>query len=138
MPMDTQVRLTSEQAPSTPSEFAVMCDVPYRKAIGVLNWAILTTCPDIMFAVAMVVHFGANSGPAHWEAIKWIFCYLAGTRDLCLSYSKMRFILEGYMATNSSMAKDWQAISGYVFLINSSAISWSSKHQEIISLSTMG
>jgi hypothetical protein len=127
MPMDTQVCLTSEQAPSTPSEFAVMRVVPYCKAIGVLNWAMLTTHPDIVFAVAMVVHFGANPGPAHWEAVKWIFCYLAGTRDLYLLYSEMRCILEGYMATNSSMAKDWQAISGYAFLINSSTISWSSK-----------
>jgi hypothetical protein len=53
-PMDTQVRLSSEQAPSSPADFAAMRDVPYREAIGTLNWAVLATCPDIMFAVATV------------------------------------------------------------------------------------
>jgi len=35
------------------------------------------------------------------------------------------------------MAKDRHAIMGYTFLINGGAISWSSKRQEIISLSTI-
>jgi hypothetical protein len=121
-PMDTQVHLTSEQAPSTPSEFAVMHNVPYCEAVGALNWAALAMRPDIAFAVATVAHFGANPGPAHWEAVKWIFRYLAGTRDLCLSYSKTRRILEGYADTDGSMAEDRQAISGYAFLIDGGAV----------------
>ena len=106
MPMDTQVHLTSEQAPSTPSEFAMMRDVPYCEAVSALNWAALTTCPDIAFAVAMVVRFGANPGPAHWEAVKWIFHYSAGTRDLCLLYGETRCILKGYVDADGSMAED--------------------------------
>src|SRR6266851_1503262 len=43
-PMNTQVHLTSKQAPSTPAKFTAMHDVPYRKAVGVLNWAVLATC----------------------------------------------------------------------------------------------
>ena len=34
------------------------------------------------------------------------------------------------------MAEDRCAITGYTFLINSGAVSWSSKWQEIVSLST--
>ena len=34
------------------------------------------------------------------------------------------------------MAEDRRAISGYAFLINGGAVSWSSKQQEIVSLST--
>ena len=34
------------------------------------------------------------------------------------------------------MSKDRKAISGYAFLIDSSAVSWASKKQEIVSLST--
>jgi len=64
-PMDTQLHLTLEQAPSTPSEFAVMCDMPYHEAIGVLNWAVLATHPDITFTIAMVVCLGTNPGPTH-------------------------------------------------------------------------
>jgi hypothetical protein len=82
-----------------------MHDVPYRKAIGALNWAALTTRPDIAFTVTTVACFDANPGPAHWEAIKRIFCYLARTRDLCLTYGETCCILEGYADVDSSMAE---------------------------------
>jgi hypothetical protein len=136
MPMDTQVRLTLEQAPSSPAEFAAMRDVLYREAVGTLNWAVLATRPDIVFAVATVARFGANPGPAHWEAVKRIFRYLAGMRDLCLMYGETRRVLEGYADADSSMAEDRCTISGYAFLIDGGAVLWSSKRQEIVSLST--
>jgi hypothetical protein len=53
--------------------------------------------PDIMFTITMVAHFSINPRPMHWEAIKQIFYYLAGTCDLCLSYSKIKHILKGYV-----------------------------------------
>jgi hypothetical protein len=136
-PMDTQVCLTSEQAPLTPSKFAVMHNMPYHEAVGALNWAALAMRPDIVFAIAMVACFGANPGPTHWEAVKQIFCYLAGMHDLCLSYGEMCRVLKGYADTDGLMAKDWHAILGYMFLIDGSAMLWSSKQQEIILLSTM-
>jgi len=122
-PIDTQVHLTSKQAPSTTAKFVAMCDVPYHKAISMLNWVVLAMCLDIVFAIAMVAHFSTNPRPIYWEAIKWIFCYLAGMCDLCLSYSEIRHILKGYTDTDGSMAEDWQAISGYAFLIDSGAVS---------------
>ena len=134
--MDTQVRLTSEHAPATPAKFMAMCNVPYWEAVGALNWAALATRPDIAFAVATVARFAANPGPVHWEAVKRIFRYLAGTRELWLSYGETRRALEGYADADGSMAEDRRAISGYTFLIDGGAVSWSSKRQEIISLST--
>ena len=44
--------------------------------------------------------------------------------------------LEGYVDADGSMAEDRKAISGYAFLVNGGAVSWSAKQQEIISLST--
>ena len=40
------------------------------------------------------------------------------------------------MNVDGSMAEDRKAISGYAFLVNGGAVSWSAKWQEIISLST--
>ena len=135
-PMDTQVRLTSEQAPQSAAEFAAMRDVPYHEAVGVLNWAALATRPDIAFVVATVARFATKPRPAHWEAVKRIYRYLAGTRDLWLSYGETRRTLEGYADADGSMLEDRRAISGYAFLIDGGAVSWSSKRQEIVSLST--
>lgn len=135
-PMDHQVRLSSDQAPASAAECAMMRDVPYREAVGALNWAALATRPDIAFAVATVARFAANPGPAHWEAVKRIFRYLSGTRDLWLTYGEASTPLEGYADADGSMAEDRRAISGYAFLIDGGAVSWSSKRQEIVSLST--
>jgi hypothetical protein len=135
-PMDTQVRLTSKQALLTAAEFAAMHNVPYCEAVGALNWAALSTHPNIAFTIATVARFAANPGPTHWEAVKWIFRYLAGTCDLWLSYGETRCALTGYADVDGSMAEDRHAISGYAFLINGGTVSWSSKRQEIVSLST--
>jgi hypothetical protein len=135
-PMDPSIRLSIEQAPSSAAEVAIMRDKPYREAVGALNWAALATRPDIAFAVATVARFAANPGPAHWEAVKRIFRYLAGTRDLWLTYGETQRVLEGYADADGSMSEDRRAISGYAFLIDGGAVSWSSKRQEIVSLST--
>src|SRR5216684_3482135 len=118
-PMDTSTRLTTKQAPASAAEHAIMRDVPYREAIGALNWAALATRPDIVFAVVTVAHFAANPSPAHWDAVKRIYRYLAGTRDLWLSYGETRQTLEGYADADGSMAEDRHAIMDYAFLIDS-------------------
>ena len=46
-------------------------------------------------------------------------------------------MLIGYADADSSMVEDRRAISGYAFLIDGGAMSWSSKKQEIVSLLLM-
>ena len=76
------------------------------QTLGSDNWAMLTTCLDIAFTVMTVARFTANPGPAHWEAVKWIFCYLAGMCNLWLSYRERKQTLKGYADADGSMAKD--------------------------------
>jgi hypothetical protein len=125
--MDHQVRLSSEQVPASTAECMMMRNVPYCEAVSALNWAALATCPDITFAVSAVARFTANPRPAHWEAVKWIFCYLKGTHNLWLTYGKASSPLEGYTDMDSSMSEDRRAILGYMFLIDRGTVSWSSK-----------
>ena len=125
--MDHQVCLSLDQAPASTAECAMMRDVPYHKAVGALNWAVLVTQPDIAFAVVTVAQFASNPRPAHWEAVKQIFCYLSGTHDLWLTYGETSTPLKGYADADGSMAEDCCTISGYAFLINGGAVLWSSK-----------
>ena len=53
-----------------------------------------------------------------------------------MTYGGIEKALVGYTDADSSMDEDHKAISGYAFLIDGGAVSWSSKKQEIISLST--
>ena len=97
--------------------------MPYHEAVGVLNWAVLAMHLDITFAVLTVACFASNPSTPHWDAVKCIFCYLAGTHNLWLSYGEMKHALEGYVDANSSMTEDCCAMSRYTFLINGGAIS---------------
>ena len=135
-PFNTQMQLTLEQALADAAEFAVMCNVPCCEAVGALNWAALATCPNITFALPMVARFSVNPGMAHWNTMKWIFCYLSGMHKLWLTYGETHRTLVRYADTDGSMMEDGRTITSYAFLIDRGAVSWSSKKQEIVSLST--
>jgi len=113
-----------------------MKKTPYREAIGSLMYATVATCPDIAFTVSTLSQFLSNLGVAHWEAVKRIFRYLAGTKTFKLTYSGEQHGLEGYTDVDGATQEHRHAISGYTFLFNGGAISWSSRKQELVTLST--
>jgi hypothetical protein len=77
-----------------------------------------------------------NPGPAHWTAVKHLFRYLNGTADWELTYGWVMRDLEGYADVDGSMHKDRKAVLGYAFMIDGGVVLWSTKKQDIISLST--
>ena len=135
-PMDPNVKLSTAQNPSTGAQYAAMRNVPNREAVGALMYAMLGTCPDILYAVTMVSKFSSNPGMAHWDVVKQIYHYLLGSKDLWLTYGGDKKVLVGYADADGSMAEDRRAVSGYAFIVDGGAVSWSTKRQEIISLST--
>lgn len=135
-PMDPSVRLTSDQSPKSTTEIARMSKLPYKEAVGTLMYAALGTRPDIAYAIQVLSKFSKNPGEAHWDAVKRVFHYLKGTRDLWLTYGGGKENLDGFTDADGNMAEDRRATSGYAFLINRGAVSWSAKRQEIVTLST--
>lgn len=136
MPLDPHALLDKQQCPSTTEEFAATRDIPYREAVGSLMYAALGTRPDIAYAVHHLARFGDNPGKAHWEAVKRVIRYLKGTKDLFLVLGGKREDLVGYTDADGMSNEDRHAISGYVFQIDGSTVSWSAKRQDIIALST--
>lgn len=67
----------------------------YQSAVGSLMYAMLGTRPDIAYAVGMVSKYCNNPNNDHWIAVKRIFRYLAGTRDLGILYGH-NTICQGY------------------------------------------
>ena len=78
-----------------------------------------------------------NPGEAHWEAVKRVFWYLSGMRDYALTYGGERHDLTGYTDADGASQDHRRAISGYAFLIDGGVISWSSRKQELVTLSTV-
>ena len=136
LPMDPNSRLSVMQSPSTGAQYAAMRNIPYREAVGAMMYAMLGTRPDISYAVTTLSKFSSNPGSAHWEAVKRVYRYLTGTRELWLTFGGIEKELVGYADADGSMNEDRHALSGYVFLVDGGAVSWSTKRQEIVSLST--
>jgi hypothetical protein len=135
-PMIPGAVYSKQDTPSDPAEAAQMKAVPYREAIGSLMYASVATRPDITFAVSTLSQFLDNPGPAHWDAVKRIFRYLAGTKTLTLTYGGERHDLVGYTDADGASQEHRRAISGSAFLIDGGTISWSSRKQELVTLST--
>src|SRR4030095_14495405 len=75
----------------------------------------------------------------HWTAVKCIFQYLNGTRNLGIVYRKGGEVkpLAYTDADWGSNPNDWRSISGNVFLLAFAAITWQSRKQPTIALSTL-
>lgn len=109
----------------------------YQRAVGALMYCMLGTRPDIAFAVSVVSRFSSNPTVAQWDSVVRIFRYLRATVDLELVFSDSLGPLTGF--TDADWAGDHEtrrSTSGYVFSIGSAAISWSSKRQPTVALST--
>lgn len=98
-------------------------------------YASVATRPDITFAVSSLARFSQNPGPAHWTALKRVFAYLKGTRDFWLTLGGRDPHLIGFADADGMSQETRRPISGYTYLIGGS-ISWSSKRQDIVTLST--
>jgi hypothetical protein len=136
MPMVPTANYSKCDSPTSPADVARMHKVPYREAIGSLMYIAIATHPDISFAVLCLSQFLENLGEAHWQAVKRVFCYLAGTQDQVLTYSTEQCNLHGYTNVDGTLQEHRHAISGYAFIINGGAVSWSSRKQELVTLST--
>jgi len=109
----------------------------YRQLIGSLLYLTLSR-PGIAFVVNRMARFMQKPCVEHLNAVKQILRYVAGTKDLALKYSRLpSFVLSGYMDSDYGGDRDERkSTSTYVFSIGLGAISWASKKQPTISLST--
>jgi hypothetical protein len=99
-------------------------------------YAAIGTRPDISHAVLQCARYQDNPGPQHYTTLKRIFACLAGTADLELTIGAGDTVHTGFCDADGHSTEGWHAIAGYVFTLGGGAISWSSKCQELVMLST--
>ena len=138
IPADPGTRLSANMSPTTEEEKLDMASVPYREAVGCLLYLSITCRPDIAFGVSQVAKFSQNPGRAHWNAVKRIFSYLAGTEQygICFGTQEPESLV-GY--TDADYAGDLDSrcsTSGFAFFVRGSLVSWSSRRQKCVSQST--
>jgi hypothetical protein len=143
------------------------CDekIPYRELLGAVLWISIGTRPDITYSVSQCGKYSSKPKNAHWWALKKILRYLKGTisygihykrpglgsskgmRDLSLPeayLSSMSAKESSGIAVDASVDADYanslddrRSVTGYVNFMAEGPITWQSKTQTSVALSTM-
>ena len=120
------------------SDAPTKVNAPFREAVGALMHLMTATRPDIAFAVGYVSRFMENPQVEHWTAVKRILRYLQGTKTHGIYFqpgNKVDFRGDSD-ADWAGDHSDRKSTSGYAFILMGAPISWGSKKQSSVSLST--
>jgi len=109
----------------------------FKQAVGSLMY-LKVTQPDLMFGVSLINRYMANPKESHLATTKRIFRYLKGTIEHGPFYQKGKEIgLTAYSDRNyAGDLDDRRSTSKSVFMMGTIAVSWASKKQHVVSLST--
>eukprot|EP00252_Welwitschia_mirabilis_P028029 TRINITY_DN992_c0_g1_i5.p1 TRINITY_DN992_c0_g1~~TRINITY_DN992_c0_g1_i5.p1 ORF type:complete len:816 (+),score=171.97 TRINITY_DN992_c0_g1_i5:277-2448(+) len=136
-PLATHFQLSRKDCPSSKEDVAKVRNIPYASAVGSLMYAMVCTRPDIAYAVGVVSRYMSNYGWNHWLAVKWILRYLKGTQMHCLCFGNEDLSLQGFVDANFAADLDSRrSTTGYAFTFGGGAVSWLSRLQPIVTLST--
>eukprot|EP00253_Pinus_taeda_P004240 PITA_04240 len=122
---------------SANDELATVHQPTYRSMIGSLLY-LTGTHLDIMHVVGIVGRFQANPKETHLQVVKRIFTYLQGTQNYGLWYPRNTDLtLHAYTDADwAGSVDDRKSTSGGAFFMGSRLVSWFSKKQSSIVLST--
>jgi hypothetical protein len=138
-PLPIGINLDHEMSPKTESEKEQMLSKPYRSILGSVMWGQLATRPDLSFSVSLLSRFQANPGIDHWNALMHVIGYVKNTIDFGLTYSRENVLSPiAFVDADYGGCRDTRrSTSGYIFLMAGGAVTWSSKRQATVALSTV-
>jgi hypothetical protein len=111
--------------------------IGYLQKFGSANYLPTLTRPDVAYAVSLCGRFNANPGQHHMDALHRIYAYIANTPSLGITYENGDPELKGYV--DADWAGDSQkrkSTTGWVFTLAGGPVSWSSRRQSVVALST--
>jgi len=111
----------------------------FASLLGELQYIANATRPDIAYAVNRLASYTANPSLQHHTALKRILRYLAGTKTHGITYKSLPHrpdFFSGYADASYGNADEYRSVTGYVFLAGDGAITWCSRKQLSIALSS--
>ncbi|XP_073127337.1 secreted RxLR effector protein 161-like [Henckelia pumila] len=140
IPVAQNTKLSSEQAPKTEEERQEMNNTPYASGVGSIMYAMVCSRPDLAYAISLVSRFMSNPGAEHWKALKWVMKYLRGTSHLGLSFKDQgnnSNPIVGYVDADFAGNLDTRnSLTGFVFTLFGTVVTWKSTLQPVVALST--
>ncbi|GJU92725.1 retrovirus-related pol polyprotein from transposon TNT 1-94 [Tanacetum coccineum] len=109
-PFATNIKLSSKMSPSSEKERMEMSRVPYASAVGSLMFAMICTRPDI---------------------------FTCSESNVALCYGESGLTVKGYVDSDYAGDLDGsKSTTGYVFTLSGGIVSWVSKLQSVVAMST--
>ena len=110
---------------------------PYHELISSLMYAATVSQPDIAYSVNKLARYTTKPSRAHWNLAKHILQFLYITRDQSLILGSNELTLYAYAdADFAGDTEDRTSMGGYAIFLGNGVVSWSSKKQTIIALSS--
>ena len=115
-------------------------DWPFRELVGSLMWLSTQTRPDISNAVRAVARYCASPKFVHWKAALGILGYVRRTSSFGITFQRgtvgglsMQVFAD---ADYASKAADRRSVSGGLVMCGGACVSWFSRTQKCVTLST--
>lgn len=109
----------------------------FKQLVGSLRY-LTATRPDLIYSVNLVSRYMEGPTEQHLLAAKRIMRYVQGTKDYGIQYKRgeERELVGFFDSDYAGDEDDRKSTSGYLFLYGEGAVSWASKKQPIVTLST--
>ena len=135
-PMDPNTKLI-KQIEQKENEFKNI----YQQIIGSLHYLVTCTRPDLAIVTCVLSQFSSNPSLEHYKSAKHVLRYLIGTKNYGIiiknEKSSDSFNLNCYVDADwGSNFEDKRSTTGYLFYLNDDLISWSTRKQQTVALSS--
>lgn len=111
--------------------------LPYKELLGSLMYIMMGTRPDICFSVGYFGKFQNCPTDEHFKHLLRVLKYLKATVNYKLHFYYSDSNIIGYADSDfANDSADRKSVSGYCFKLFDNLISWTSKKQSIVTLSS--
>jgi hypothetical protein len=135
-PMEPGIDLTPGTPHISPIKLGSQEQSKYREMIGVLLYCSGITCADVAYVIGTLSCYLDDPSKTHLDAARWAIQNLKTTREKCLVLGGKDPKLCGYMDADWASQAHCHSISGFAIFYGSGDVSWSSKKQPIVTLSS--
>jgi len=109
----------------------------YKSIVGCLRY-LTCTRPDILYGDGLINRYMEKPRSSYLKTTKWILRFVKGTASYGLFYSSLQNLeITGYSDSDwAGSLEDRKSTIGFVFFMGETALTWTSKKQSIVALST--
>lgn len=142
-PLPPMCQIQQSVSPLSMKDAAFMKDKPFRPILSCLIWGSSGTRPDLSYACGALGRVQTNPRPEHWKLIVGVCQYIRGTIDYRILYRSLGSEPGKGLKPLGWVDADWAgcvdtrcSTHGYIFMMGGAPVSWSSKRQPIVALSS--